>query len=79
MGQCDCWVATPGQWQFATGRCVAAPNMAYCSCNGKKVYFKGDAGYGGKGHYTGVGILEAPYRDGYKLIYDTWRKLVYGS
>lgn len=35
MGQCDCWVATPGQWQFATGRCVAAPNMAYCSCNGK--------------------------------------------
>lgn len=51
----------------------------YCSCNGKKVYFKGDAGYGGKGHYTGVGILEAPYRDGYKIIKDTWKKLVYGS
>ena len=58
-----------------------ASNVRYawypCTSDGKKVYFQGDKGYGTG--YSGVGILEAPYRDGYKLIYDTWRKLVYGS
>ncbi len=58
-----------------------ASNIRYswypCTFTSKKVYFQGDKGYGTGS--SGVGILEAPYRDGYKLIHDTWRKLVYGS
>ena len=49
-----------------------------CVTNGSKLIFHGDPGYNTlTGAYSGVGILEAPYRDGYALIKEAWRLKVY--
>ena len=56
-----------------------ASNIRYswypCTTDGYKVYFQGDPGYGTG--QSGVGILEAPYRDGYAIIKAAWREMVY--
>jgi len=48
-----------------------------CKTDGYKVIFSGDPGYKELNGYTGVGILEAPYRDGYALMREAWRTRVY--
>ncbi len=48
-----------------------------CTTDGVKLYFEGTDGYGIG--FQGIGILEAPYsnRDGYRLIREAWRNIVY--
>jgi len=48
-----------------------------CKTDGYKVIFSGDPGYSELNGYTGVGILEAPYRDGYALMKEAWKTRVY--
>lgn len=48
-----------------------------CKFSGNTLIFQGDPGYAELNGKTGVGILEAPYRDGYKLMKEAWRLKVY--